>query len=1053
MKKRIAKGFHWSLVLVEFGALLLVFLLYILSDPRTLQYAVDRATSGLDVSYESISGNFLKTMTVKNLKYKGELLASEAEIDWNLHALIKADIEIETLSLKNVNLKNIENIINNSEKKSNKTASSSHISIPEISISHLYLSTLPYQNNMIKIDSLEVEIYDISSDLKHIAIKEFSIDTKNDHCNIIANGSLQKQLLHFHKLSLGQIDIAKIQQSINTFSKKEDNQSKPFTLITDIQIDTLDATVRPYDLKPYKLHTLKLHANALQGSLQKLLFNADSIFLQTDTNLGKAVILSSLSANNLQGKSTLNFSDAYLKKFTSLINFKNFNPLHLTFHANQKRIDANLSVKSKQLFSGRYKDYPVAIDALKSKLSYDINHSKLQVLTDASLSTKYAASLQLTDKLVYDQNLSYAGDIKINGLKHFPKFSLPIFDHAIIHYQGNSKDLIANLLTDKLHLLYKMYDFKKADFKLQSKPLELVRYFPQIPAPLSKTTAVLDASMALDFAQSSPIMIESNITSNAVNIKGVTKIEHGVVTGKTKATLSQNSILKQIDKNIKLHNIFPADFDIGYQEQNLTLSLHAPKEQLVNHFSYDFNNSYYVNTLILPEDKLTLQNRENLTLHTHTFSLKTLQEELGRFYTFSKEPYDGEVELNATIQDFKHIKAQVFSRWFVYEYTLNKFAFAEKIHMTLHTENDRYTLDHYKLHSYLDYDRYFYATKPSTVIFKDQKLQLLSFWVNDALRTKGGYNITEKSGVFNSTAKNYHYQGKEGDITFDTDIQTTMAQKRIHVEGDVAIKKGVVTYEHRKTHNIQDPDIIIIQEEEMRKAMAAEKKSDFSIDVSVSSQKPITYKVPQIDVKVTPDIKIWKVPQQNIELLGRVIVNKGTYTQADKEFVIQPGEILFGGDILNPYLNLKAQYSSNPYIIDIIVTGTLDSPIVNFSSNPFLSQSDILSMLLFSTTTDSLFESSGSSSTQAISMLGNTFAKEIVKNFGLSLDKLVLSTNEQGGLGVEIGKKLSKKITVIYINDIVQSIKVKYQNSNRFETDIMFSPESSGIDFLYKSEH
>lgn len=86
-------------------------------------------------------------------------------------------------------------------------------------------------------------------------------------------------------------------------------------------------------------------------------------------------------------------------------------------------------------------------------------------------------------------------------------------------------------------------------------------------------------------------------------------------------------------------------------------------------------------------------------------------------------------------------------------------------------------------------------------------------------------------------------------------------------------------------------------------------------------------------------------------------------------------------------------------------------------------------------------------------MLGNTFAKEIVKNFGLTLDKLVLSTTEEGGLGIEIGKKISQKITVIYTNDIVQSIKVRYQHSDNYETNLMISPESSGIDFLYKSEH
>jgi autotransporter translocation and assembly factor TamB len=86
-------------------------------------------------------------------------------------------------------------------------------------------------------------------------------------------------------------------------------------------------------------------------------------------------------------------------------------------------------------------------------------------------------------------------------------------------------------------------------------------------------------------------------------------------------------------------------------------------------------------------------------------------------------------------------------------------------------------------------------------------------------------------------------------------------------------------------------------------------------------------------------------------------------------------------------------------------------------------------------------------------MFGNTFAKELVENFGIKLDKLVLSTTEDGGLGIEVGKKISKKTTISYINDIVQTIKIKYQNSRRFETDITLSPDTSGIDFLYKNEY
>ena len=212
-------------------------------------------------------------------------------------------------------------------------------------------------------------------------------------------------------------------------------------------------------------------------------------------------------------------------------------------------------------------------------------------------------------------------------------------------------------------------------------------------------------------------------------------------------------------------------------------------------------------------------------------------------------------------------------------------------------------------------------------------------------------------------------------------------------------------------------------------------------------------KIEDTDLLLNFDLKFWKEKSKKLELLGIVKLIEGTHIEANKEFKVENGEVLFAGPILNPYLNINVSHFNEPYEITININGLLDAPIINFSSSPFLTQSDILSILLFDATTEDLFSSSGDSSKAAISMFGNTFAKELVENFGIKLDKLVLSTTEEGGFGLEVGKKISKKMTILYINDIVQTIKFKYKHSRKFETDITFSPDTSGIDFLYKNEY
>ncbi len=1053
MKKRITKGFLWSVILFEIIALLVVFLLYILSDPQTLKYAVDRATKNLDIQYDTISGNFLKTMSVKNLRYKGALLAKEAIIDWNLRALVRGKIEIETLSLKEVNLKSIETILTKNKKSHKTSHTPKKLSIPEISISHLFLSTLPYHSDILDIKRFELEVYDVETNLKHITIKEFAIEADTNLAYLKTDGEIKSDTLHLGTFYCQNLHAQHIEKVLKSYHS-DNNKTTPFTLFDKVKIDNLHIDVNPYQYQTYHINQLSIDAKEFTSSINKLQIQSKKLHIKSETNLLSFTLDGTIFANILKGKSSINLSQKYLKRFTNIVDFNSLNPIHVTLKATPTQIDAKINLKSRQVFAGRFKDYLTQINNLESLIHYDIKQHTLRALTDANISSKYAKTLQLKDNLIFDGNLSYKGSIAISKLQHFPHFSLPLFEDAIIHYSADTHNLTANLVTKKLHLLYQMYDYKRADFNLSSKKIDIKDYLSNLPSSLQQLQANIDASMSLDFHHPLPLNIKTDIYSNALDIKGNTIITANNVLAKTKASLSKNSLLSALDKNIKLQNIFPATLEIGYHDKNLSLLLKSKFPSLQNSFNYDINGSIITDRLSLGDETILLRGTsDKLHLQSHILSLKTAQEKLSSFYNFTLRPYDGEIDINATMKDLQNIDANIYSRWLVYEYKPYHFAFAEKVGLNLQINDDLVVIPHYQFNTYLDYDRVFYATKPSKIHFLNDKIELLSLWVNDGLNTTGGYDFSKKAGVFHSKAIRYHYKGREGNLYLSTNIDTTLSKNHTHIEGAVNLLEGVITYEHKKTHNIQDPDIIIIQEEEQKRRAKEAKKSALSLDIAISSQKPLTYKVPKVDVKITPDVKIWKENHKELELLGRLIVHQGIYTENSKEFNILGGEILFGGEILNPYLNIRAEHTSQPYVITIDITGTLDAPIVNFSSDPYLSQSDILSMLLFSTTTESLFESGGNSSNQAISMLGNTFAKEIVKNFGLSLDKLVLTTNQEGGLGIEIGKKISKKITVIYINDIVQSIKVRYQNSDNFETDLMLSPESSGIDFLYKSEH
>ena len=79
-------------------------------------------------------------------------------------------------------------------------------------------------------------------------------------------------------------------------------------------------------------------------------------------------------------------------------------------------------------------------------------------------------------------------------------------------------------------------------------------------------------------------------------------------------------------------------------------------------------------------------------------------------------------------------------------------------------------------------------------------------------------------------------------------------------------------------------------------------------------------------------------------------------------------------------------------------------------------------------------------------MMGGAMAKSAFSNIGVELDHLVLGA----GNSVEVGKNLTDEITIIYINDVIPVVKLKYEHSSRMESVISADEESQAYDIIYK---
>ncbi len=1040
--------------IIEFLILISTLLFFVLASETSMVYLVDKVTSSYDIKYKKLEGNLLKNITLKDVTYKDKLLTKEVYIDINFKALLKAEIKIDDISLKEVDLSVLEELIDDQNKKK-KSHKKKLKDIPTLNIVSLYFSTKPYSKHDLNIDKLKFIANDIVGDFTKLSIGSFSLYTQSDYTNITADGKMNDGILDFNHLWITDIDLVKVQKFYKIKIKKHDLNSTTQTdnkkgfknLIKEIKIDNFKTDINPYKHSKYKIKKLKLEARNFKTDFK--LFWARETTISSTTNMWEIFAKGYIKENRLITDATVKLNDKYFKRFVPFFDFNKIKPIKLSLEVDQNGLQSDINLQTSNLLTDNLKELNASIKNVVAHADFNFTSLHLDVQLEGNLTSKYSKRVALNANLLYDKKFSYKGELFIDNLRNLDNSIIKLTKDSKIKFRGDTHTVQSILKNRNFVAEYSSKNYKKGLLEIKSNEIDINEYIKSLPPQLKRLKASLETKIPIDFHNLDNFDTDISLKSNAVNLKGKLSYLDGFLLNGD-IHLVKNSLLQNFDKNLKINAFFPIHTKTSYKTSLLESKL--THKYFTSTIKYEPKNNMLDVNLKTDNDKLSLKgSTDKLFLNTSTTSLKTLQEHISKFYNFEKQPIDGEVALKGIIRKLDNMYLEFKSKWLVYEYSQNKFIFAENIRFNIKKDRNLYELQNYYFSTYLDYDRVFFSNKTSHISYKNSQITVDNLWINDQATIKGSYDINKTKGEFDLKADNYHYKGVEGDLYLKASLHSKLSKNYTKIDGKIEALKGVITYEAKKEHYVQDDDIIIIQKQKALKE--AKKENNLMFDVILLSKKPIRYKVKDTNILLNFDLQFWKEKQQDLELLGITKVLEGTHIEAEKEFNVQSGEILFAGAIFNPFLNISVSHLSDPYKILININGLLDTQIINFSSTPFLTQSDILSILLFNSTTEDLMSSNGDTSKAAISMFGNTFAKELVENFGIKLDKLVLLTTQEGGFGLMVGKKISKKITLLYINDIVQTIKIKYQNSRRFETDFTFSPNRSGIDFLYKNEY
>ena len=669
-----------------------------------------------------------------------------------------------------------------------------------------------------------------------------------------------------------------------------------------------------------------------------------------------------------------------------------FEPVFFRLYATKKKLQAYLRTPAIHYQEAQLRQIRATIHSDYKKVLANIKAKGLYKHSRADIEAT----------LSYQNALRYT----LAATLHNPKMDLPLRYSA---YQALKLKATGDLQSATIQAATPLWKIEGRwiaphNFELHSNQLILAKIYPNLPKELQDLTLTLQA-------KGNPTNIDFHIDSNYALVQGVFQ----------KPLLEAKIDFLRPIQEVRLPALNPTLLDLDLSTR--TGALHTPL------FEARFTPTSA--RIALGKSLVRIEKSEGWDMRLHTPSIQDLLTHLSELLPLPTIPNDGELAITAHYDKGRYratIKAPKLT---------GEPSFLE---LELHGDPHRLIIDYYA--TYIK-GHGIYATKPSIILLND-KITIERFWIEDKVLLQGHFWPKSKKGELTAVAKRYHYSSIEGEATIDADLKATLSLPKIEIDGSVWLEDGTITYAPKKIRSIEDPDIVVVDQITPKEDYFTK---NVALSIHIGSKRDILYKIPGLVVWIRPDLSLYKEYQKPLELLGLLRIVRGRYEIADQYFLILPSTLSFYGPPTTPLLDLHLKTRRDRYIIFITISGDAQHPILSFDSEPYLKPNEILTLLTFGSSGELLGSTLGTG--RFTSLLSNLFLKDLLKQLGLKLDTLTLTT-ARGRMGFEIGTHLSDKISVIYKNDEISTIIIRYELSDHIETEAIFGPSKSGVHLYYR---
>jgi translocation and assembly module TamB len=286
----------------------------------------------------------------------------------------------------------------------------------------------------------------------------------------------------------------------------------------------------------------------------------------------------------------------------------------------------------------------------------------------------------------------------------------------------------------------------------------------------------------------------------------------------------------------------------------------------------------------------------------------------------------------------------------------------------------------------------------------------------------------------------------EAQIDASPKLDFTIKGRQITVAGSVSVPYAKIVPADLTGAVRASPDEVLVGKQPEN----PNERFEVTSDITLSLGDKVSIDTLGLKARLTGSIVVHNGTDNVTSGTGELSIEDGKYSAYGRQLDIQRGRLIFNGGVVgNPGIDIRAVKVFPDVTAGINVRGSLQQPRISYFSDPSLTQSQILSLLLAGGSLQSVQNRQNGAAAQAIAQGGAILAQQLGSKVGIQ--DVGLESDLTNDTSLVLGRYLSPRLYVSYGVSLTQqlnTVKLRYTLSDRW-TIKTEAGQARGADLVY----